>query len=69
MESHLSIKIGEGCSYFVKREKSIEIALEVVYGLATIESVYHYTMDNLTGTNIPDIIFVSRDEKKVRDYS
>ena len=41
---------------FVK-EKKYEIALEVVYGLATIESVYHYAMDNLTGTNIPDIIF------------
>ena len=52
----------KGARTFVK-EKKYEIALEVVYGLATIESVYHYAMDNLTGTNIPDIIFVSGDEK------
>ena len=52
----------KGARTFVK-EKKYEIALEVVYGLATIESVYHYAMENLTDTNIPDIIFVSGDEK------
>ena len=52
----------KGARTFVK-EKKYDIALEVVYGLATIESVYDYAMENLTGTNIPDIIFVSGDEK------
>ena len=55
-------RASSGARTFVK-EKKYEIALEVVYGLATIESVYHYAMDNLKGTNIPDIIFVSGDEK------
>ncbi len=52
----------KGARTFVK-EKKYDIALEVVYGLATIESVYDYAMENLTDTNIPDIIFVSGDEK------
>lgn len=52
----------KGARTFVK-EKKYDISLEVVYGLATIESVYDYAMENLTGTNIPDIIFVSGDEK------
>lgn len=52
----------KGARTFVK-EKKYDITLEVVYGLATIESVYDYAMENLTDTNIPDIIFVSGDEK------
>lgn len=39
------------------------IDLEVIYGLKTIESVYNYAINELTPKNIPDIIFVSGDEK------
>ncbi|WP_314076583.1 LacI family DNA-binding transcriptional regulator [uncultured Granulicatella sp.] len=44
-------------------DKSYDINLEVIYGLFTIESVYDYVRENLSTSNIPDIIFVSGDEK------
>ncbi|WP_455224797.1 LacI family DNA-binding transcriptional regulator [Granulicatella sp.] len=51
-----------GVREFVK-EKRYDIDLEVIYGLFTIESVYDYVRENLSTSNIPDIIFVSGDEK------
>ena len=51
-----------GVREFVK-EKRYDIDLEVTYGLFTIESVYDYVKENLSTSNIPDIIFVSGDEK------
>ena len=51
-----------GVREFVK-EKSYDIDLEVIYGLFTIESVYDYVKEHLSTSNIPDIIFVSGDEK------
>ena len=44
-------------------DKSYDINLKVIYGLFTIESVYDYVRENLSTSNIPDIIFVSGDEK------
>ena len=44
-------------------EKRYDIDLEVTYGLFTIESVYDYVKEHLSTSNIPDIIFVSGDEK------
>ena len=44
-------------------DKSYDINLEVIYGLFTIESVYDYVKEHLSTSNIPDIIFVSGDEK------
>ncbi|WP_455490676.1 LacI family DNA-binding transcriptional regulator [Granulicatella sp.] len=51
-----------GVREFVK-EKRYDIDLEVIYGLFTIESVYDYVKEHLSTSNIPDIIFVSGDEK------
>lgn len=51
-----------GVREFVK-EKRYDIDLEVTYGLFTIESVYDYVKEHLSTSNIPDIIFVSGDEK------
>ena len=51
-----------GVREFVK-EKRYDINLEVTYGLFTIESVYDYVKEHLSTSNIPDIIFVSGDEK------
>ena len=51
-----------GIREFVK-EKRYDIDLEVIYGLFTIESVYDYVKEHLSTSNIPDIIFVSGDEK------
>ena len=51
-----------GVREFVK-EKRYDIDLEVIYGLFTIESVYDYVKEHLLTSNIPDIIFVSGDEK------
>lgn len=51
-----------GVREFVK-EKGYDIDLEVIYGLFTIESVYDYVKEHLSTSNIPDIIFVSGDEK------
>ena len=51
-----------GVREFVK-EKRYDIDLEVIYGLFTIESVYDYVKEYLSTSNIPDIIFVSGDEK------
>ena len=51
-----------GVREFVK-EKRYDIDLEVIYGLCTIESVYDYVKEHLSTSNIPDIIFVSGDEK------
>lgn len=51
-----------GVREFVK-ERKYDIDLEVIYGLFTIESVYDYVRENLSTSNIPDIIFVSGDEK------
>ena len=51
-----------GVREFVK-EKRYDIDLEVIYGLFTIESVYDYVKEHLSISNIPDIIFVSGDEK------
>ena len=51
-----------GVREFVK-EKRYDINLEVIYGLFTIESVYDYVKEHLSTSNIPDIIFVSGDEK------
>ena len=51
-----------GVREFVK-EKRYDIDLEVIYGLFTIESVYDYVRENLSTSNIPDIVFVSGDEK------
>ena len=51
-----------GVREFVK-EKRYDIDLEVIYGLFTIESVYDYVKEHLATSNIPDIIFVSGDEK------
>lgn len=51
-----------GVREFVK-EKRYDIDLEVTYGLFTIESVYDYVKEHLSISNIPDIIFVSGDEK------
>ena len=51
-----------GVREFVK-ERRYDIDLEVIYGLFTIESVYDYVKDHLSTSNIPDIIFVSGDEK------
>ena len=51
-----------GVREFVK-EKRYYIDLEVIYGLFTIESVYDYVKEHLSTSNIPDIIFVSGDEK------
>lgn len=51
-----------GVREFVK-EKRYDIDLEVIYGLFTIESVYDYIKEHLSTSNIPDIIFVSGDEK------
>ncbi len=51
-----------GVREFVK-ERRYDIDLEVIYGLFTIESVYDYVRENLSTSNIPDIIFVSGDEK------
>jgi len=54
-----------GVREFVK-EKRYDIDLEVTYGLFTIESVYDYVKEHLSTSNIPDIIFVSGDEKRHR---
>ena len=51
-----------GVREFVK-EKRYDIDLEVIYGLFTIESVYDYVKEHLSTSNVPDIIFVSGDEK------
>ena len=51
-----------GVREFVKK-KRYDIDLEVIYGLFTIESVYDYVREHLSTSNIPDIIFVSGDEK------
>ena len=51
-----------GVREFVK-ERRYDIDLEVIYGLFTIESVYDYVKEHLSTSNIPDIIFVSGDEK------
>ena len=51
-----------GVREFVK-EKRYDIDLEVIYGLFTIESVYDYVKEHLSTSKIPDIIFVSGDEK------
>ena len=51
-----------GVREFVK-EKRYDIDLEVINGLFTIESVYDYVKEHLSTSNIPDIIFVSGDEK------
>ena len=51
-----------GVREFVK-EKRYDIDLKVTYGLFTIESVYDYVKEHLSTSNIPDIIFVSGDEK------
>ena len=56
-----------GVREFVK-EKRYDIDLEVTYGLFTIESVYDYVKEHLSTSNIPDIIFVSGDEKVQRCY-
>lgn len=39
------------------------IQLDVFYDLLTIESVYKFSVENLTKENLPDAIFVSGDEK------
>ena len=51
-----------GFREFVK-EKRYYIDLEVIFGLFTIDSVYDYVKEHLSTSNIPDIIFVSGDEK------
>lgn len=51
-----------GVRKFLEQTK-LDIELDVVYGLATIESVYTYAMEYISNQNIPDIIFVSGDEK------
>lgn len=37
--------------------------LSIVYGLSTIESVYRYVMKHLHKDQLPDVIFISGDEK------
>lgn len=37
--------------------------LSIVYGLSTIESVYSYVMEHLHPDQLPDVIFISGDEK------
>ena len=53
----------ENCVREFVKEKRYDIDLEVIYGLFTIESVYDYVKEHLSTSNIPDIIFVSGDEK------